>query len=163
MAQAARTYSTYDYAAPRRSPQQGTRPDISVIPGGEDAASSRLSPRAIRTFAFALVAVVLVSLVIGCRVTIVSATVETLDANEALAAQLDDAQEAGTQLEVQHSILTDPERIREQAEALGMVISDDVTYMTVDYEETCVLNDDGTVSLAKTLSQVGAQAAAAAE
>lgn len=165
----ARTAVTYGYnaysAAPKRAPRDEPRSDVVVIPGrrSENPALKRLSPSAVSAFKAVIVVAVLLALVCGVRVMFSAATVDALETNQELESELETAQDEGDELEIQHSILTSSERIKEKAEALGMTSASDVTYLTVEYEESYVTNDDGTISLSKTLAAIESSALTADE
>ena len=165
MAQAARTYSYYDSAAPKRAPRGDTRPDVRVQPGtrSENPALKGLSPQVITLFKAVIALVVAVALVCGVRVMFSAATVDALATNQQLESQLEDAQETGTELEIQRSILTSSERIKKKAKALGMVSASDVTYLTVDISTGYIVNEDGSISLSKTLAAIETSALEAEE
>ena len=165
MAQAARTYSYYDSAAPKRAPRGNTRPDVRVQPGtrSENPALKGLSPQVITLFKAVIAIVVAAALVCGVRVMFSAATVDALATNQQLESQLEDAQETGTELEIQRSILTSSERIKKKAKALGMVSASDVTYLTVDISTGYLTNEDGSISLSKTLAAIETSALEAEE
>lgn len=165
MAQAARTYSYYDSAAPKRAPRGNTRPDVRVQPGtrSENPALKGLPPQVITLFKAVIAIVVAAALVCGVRVMFSAATVDALATNQQLESQLEDAQETGTELEIQRSILTSSERIKKKAKALGMVSASDVTYLTVDISTGYLTNEDGSISLSKTLAAIETSALEAEE
>lgn len=161
MALAARDYRYYGSAAPQRAPRTQPRPDIRVIPGrrSENPALQALSPQLVKAFKLVVALVVLFALVCGVRVALSVATVEALQVNENLESQLEAAQASGNELEIQRSILAAPDRIKSEAKKLGMVPAGEVTYLTVDVDNTLAKNADGSISLAGTLANIENSAA----
>ncbi len=131
MAQAARSYYTYGSTAPRRAPEQQTRPNVRVLPGHNTDAQTLSSTFVAGTkLAFALI--IFVALLAGARVWISTQTVQMLQTNETMQAQLDDAYAAGHELEINHSVLASTTRIQSEASRLGMSAPEETVRITVD-------------------------------
>ncbi len=163
MAQTARR--NYEYrgsAAPKRTPERHNRPDVRVIPGRKSSnpALQGLSSGAISFFRFAMVALVIFA-IIGCgRVMFSAATVENLQDINRLESALAAEQATSQELEIQHSVLSQPSRIEKKAKALGMSSPDKVKYITVSLKTPVSVNVDGSISLSRTLSNIESAARA---
>lgn len=165
MAQAARTrYDYYSSAAPARTPQRSTRPAVRVLPGrGSSNPALQGLPSSTITLFKLVIALLLVFMVVGgIRVWLSASTVTTLSSIQTLESSLEDAQATGSQLEIQHSILTGTTRIEEEASTLGMIEPEEVTYLEVLLPNRIAYNDDGSASLAGTLANIEKTAAAKA-
>ncbi|MCD8199793.1 MAG: cell division protein FtsL [Coriobacteriaceae bacterium] len=158
------TYHTYVYGSavpaprpePRPEPAPEPRPDVRVLPGrGESAAKlATLSATAVNIFKLALVATVLVAVVAVARVALCSATVESNRAIQDLEAQITTASAETNELEIEHSLLSNPTRVEKEAKKLGMSTPAVTTPLTVELYSDPVLNKNGTISLSKTLAKL---------
>jgi cell division protein FtsL len=146
------------YQAPLRVPRvrPDARPDIRVFPGkGTDRdAHAALDPAIITCFKIALVAVLVIAAVGVCRVWLSASTVSHLIVSEQLSSQITSARAAGSDLEIQQSILANPSRIQSIAtETLGMTSASGSTY--IDLASGVLAKDNsGDLSLAGSLAVI---------
>lgn len=185
MAQAARDYSHYgsyrnsyrstretrsyrDYyssAAPQRreQPARAPRPNIHVVPGkGRDTKLKQgLSAIAVSSFKLVVALAVVFAAVLCVRVGLSVATVQSMANASELSTQIEDARDASTDLEIQHSVLTNPTNIQKKASDLGMAAPKETTYLTVTLPVTVVENADGSLSMSQTIERIVDAAAAA--
>ena len=144
--------------APQRTRQP--RPErerrVRVIPGrnGDAERNKALSPDAVFWFRVVIVAVIALGIMGVGRVWMSMQTVRSMETIEALESQIELAQEEGSNLEIQHSVLASPQRIEEQASLLGMAEPESVTRLTVSLPAHVVTNDDGTASFFRTIKTV---------
>lgn len=147
----------YNFGSTARKLTQEQRPGargLEVVPGG--ARDERAASSGAVLFARVLVIFIVAFALIGCvRISLSSATVAAaLEAN-AIADQIDEARDAGSQLEVTQSSLANPTRIKRDAVAIGM--HSPATSSFIDISGDIVVKDaDGRLSLS------GSVAAAAA-
>lgn len=158
MAQAARAYDYYTYgsAAPQRQPRRQERPDVRVVPGKNRSAERQkgLSANAVFSFKTVIVLACVLACVFAARVWLSVATVQSMQAIEALEADVSVAQAAGNDLEIQHSVLASPERIAREATAMGMVQPEYVEHIAVALPPRAMTLPNGSISLALTIDSV---------
>ena len=130
-------------------------PDINVVPGRRAAAAPASSP-AVLVVKVALAALVVFALLGVVRITLASAAVSTAIESKGISAQIEDAREAGNQLEVEQSTLSNPMRIKSAAEGMGMSAPSQTVVITLP-ADVVVTDDAGNLSLS------GSVAAAAQE
>lgn len=141
------------YAAyPERAPQRSPRPRIRVVPGQGTRPQPSTQPSAVVTLAkVAVIVAILLTCVAFVRVGLTAATVSTAMESQNLSSQIDDARATGASLEVSQSLLSNPSRVRQEAERLGMAAPTEVgtIVMPVDVVQT---DDDGALSLSKSVA-----------
>ena len=145
-------YFAASYAFPRQAPSyihgsaapayrneplaQPERTRISTIPGsGKDAALSSTLISVAKAVAIIFVALALLGII---RVTLNSATVTSAIEARELSSQIETLRSESSTLEVTQTALTQPEHIKDQAKALGLVEPSSVTYLT--------FGEDGAIS-----------------
>ena len=133
------------------------RSNISVLRGRGAHAREQGLPQAVITLAVAAAAILVVIALLGfVRVTLSSATIETAKETRALSSQISIARAEGSTLEVAHSTLSNPIRIREMASALGMAAPSNVTY--INFGRDIVATDEaGNLSLSGTMDALAAK------
>lgn len=148
-------------AYPRTRPQRReSQPDLKVVRGGN---RSRQEPTLgfVHTLAFRFfcTVVVFMACMAVVRVGFSAATVSTLMTSQDTTSKIQAAYAAGSDLEVQRSVLASPSRIQAQAEALGMQPATSVSYLdvsgTTDVQKVGAISDT-TCSLAAAVSQITA-------
>ncbi|MCL1890855.1 MAG: hypothetical protein FWG00_02345 [Coriobacteriia bacterium] len=153
--QAAYAYDyDYDYS-PQRRPREVEvpRPPLRALPGRRAAAQQKslvgqLARVVLSTGAFCF----LFAMAVGVTsITVSNATVQMLLESESITETIGEARSVGLELEVQHSIATNPARVQEAAGALGMVPVGQIDKL------------DATTILDPTTVETIAQAAAKAE
>ncbi len=182
MAQAARSYSSYynsyskntarSNAAPssRRSvariadipsgfqvPVRGTRNAVSTGKAAISPEAQRLaaiSPFAITAFKVALTLILTIALFASVRMVFWFQALDATSAIATLEVSIQEAQAAGSDLEVEHSVLSNPTTIQAQAKALGMSSASSVTSITIELYSDPVLNADGSICMHDTLAKL---------
>ncbi|MDR1421724.1 MAG: hypothetical protein LBI64_02530 [Coriobacteriales bacterium] len=136
MAQAAQAYQrTAGYSREQDIP---ARPDLRVLPGrGRDrAASVALSPQLRALFGVLIFAVIFLAGICALRVAMANATLQVLVDTQSLERSIAEERARGIELEMQYSILANPEYIQTLAsEQLGMAPDEQVEYLRPTSEE----------------------------
>lgn len=118
-------------------PDYSFGPDIAVVPGAGRAAEPAGLPQHLLTLAkLCAVAAILVALVAVVRVGLTAAAAATALETKEIVANIDDARAQGSELEVNQSVLSNPTRIRAQAQSLGMAAPTD------EFSDQVILPDD---------------------
>ncbi|MCI9261957.1 cell division protein FtsL [uncultured Adlercreutzia sp.] len=144
-------------------PDFNPEPRIAVVPGqGRRAESAGLSEgvlMAAKVLAAVAVALALIAIV---RVTIASASAACALETREISQNIESARSEGNDLEVAQSVLSNPARIRAQAESMGMAAP------TAEFTDQIILDDDvvatdeaGNLSLSASAAVVASQGAAA--
>lgn len=114
-------YPAYNYDSVARKLNETTRQPFEVVPGGNRHSNQDQASSAVMLFAKIVIAGILIFAMIGAiRITLSSATVAVALETKQLDSQIDDARDAGSLLEVQQSTLSNPTRIKSEAESIGM-------------------------------------------
>lgn len=152
---AARAYDVL----PEREAQN--EPRIRVVTGsGPQNAPAVLSPSA-HLFAKVAIAVIVALALIGvARVYLSSATVTASVTAKELSSKIDSARAEGNQLEVAQSSLSNPARVKSEANAMGMAAPAETTVVVLD-DDVVALDSQGNLSLSKTLQGLADAAAGA--
>lgn len=130
-----------------------TDPSISVVPGaGRKAAPAGLPASVLSLAKLCAVALVIVAAVAVVRVGLTSAAAACALETRQITQDIEEARSAGNELEVRMSVLSNPSRIKSQAEAMGMVVpspeySDQITLP----EDFVVTDSEGRLSLSGSL------------
>lgn len=140
-----------DGSAARRISKSDSR--FQVIPGGgAERRTSELTPLelAVRIF----LAVIAVVAVIGAmRITLNSATVASAIETKQLQSQITEARSVGNGLEVEHSTLSNPTRIKSEASQIGLKPSANTAYMDLS-GDIAVKDDEGNLMLAASMAAI---------
>lgn len=139
---------------PERAPERSTRERISVVPGSRTASAPKpVTPGLV--LKVTMCAMLVLALVGLAYLFLSAATVKTSMQAQALSSQIDDARTEGTSLEVTESLLSNPTRVRQQAEKLGMSAPSEVgtIAMSADIVST---DDSGALSLSKSIDVAAA-------
>ncbi len=166
MAQTARAYpEEWTYGRPVERP---SRPSFEVVRGKGHRAPAEpiLSPAHHTAFKVAMIAIVFLAAMCIARVWLSAATATTVLDSQAVTDQISTAYSTGSDLEVQHAVLSNPTRIQRIAsESLGMVPATSVSYIDLSSSnDTTVVGatSDSTVSIAAAVSQIQASASTSA-
>ncbi len=152
-------YPAYNYDSTARKLDRHERRPFEVVPGGrrdpnEDAASS-----AVMLFAKAVIIGIVVFALLGAlRITLSSATVALALETKQLDTQIEDARDFGNSLEVKQSTLSNPTRIKSEADRIGMSTPASTTFIDIsgDIVET---DASGALSLSLSVAAASDQAA----
>lgn len=148
-------------AAPKRSffspssqPQKKTAPTrrVDVVPGGNKSkATSAAHALALRVAKIALVAIIAFAGIGFGRITLASATVtEAMEARE-IRNNMEEMRSSISDMQVEQSSLSNPVRIKSEAEALGMS-SPAVTHVLDLSGDIVITEKDGSLSLTGSLN-----------
>ena len=133
---AAPAYSYY----PERAPERAPRERISVVPGRGTRTETPTLPSSV-VFLAKVAAVVL----------LMSATISTTMQSSELPSQISDARSSGAALEVSQSTLSNPTKVKQQANKLGMAAPE--TTGVIDLGKDVVATDEsGALSLSKSVA-----------
>lgn len=154
----AEAHSAYpSFAQPEK---KAPTPRIDVIPGGHEKPGKSLSPSQQLAISVAKYAFVLISVfaMIGVgRVTLNSMNVQEALAARTMQAQLDEARSSINMMEVQQSTLSNPTRIKTEAEALGMYSADTVTIIDIT-GDVVAIDETGHLSITDSIAVVAKSA-----
>ena len=145
---AAPAYSYYPERAPERSPRER----ISVVPGRGTRTQTPTLPSNVVFWAKAAAVVLLVVSLVGfARIGLMSATISTTMQSSQLTSQISDARSSGAALEVSQSTLSNPTKVKQQANKLGMAAPE--TTGVIDLGKDVVATDEsGALSLSKSVA-----------
>ncbi len=145
------------YPYPNRAPERTSRERIRVVPGRQAAksASDEITPALVMVVALAVFALFAV-LSFAC-LGLHAATVSTSIQSQALSNQIDEARAEGTSLEVAQSLLSNPTRVRQQAEKLGMSAPESVGSIVLAADVVCT-DSEGALSLSDSVKSAAAAA-----
>lgn len=148
----------YSYSYPERVPERPERPRVRVVPGHGANTSTQTIPSTVIFMAKTAAAVLVVAaLLCFARIAIASATVATSMQSQQLESQISDARSGGSNLEVQQSSLSNPTKVKTEANRLKMAAPASVG--VIDLGTDVVATDDaGNLSLSKSV-QIAAGAA----
>ena len=142
---AARAYD----ALPDRAPQ--SEPRIRVVTGSGPQNAPAVLPSSVHLFARIAIAVIVAFALVGVvRVYLSSATVTASVTAKELSSKIDSARAEGNQLEVAQSSLSNPARVKSEANAMGMAAPAETTVIALD-DDVVALDAQGSLSLSKTL------------
>ena len=141
-------YTSY----PERSPRS-FEPHVRVVRGARSRSQAPAMP-ANALFAAKVLAVLLVVLaaVAFVRVGLSAAAVSESISSQQLSSQISDARSEGAALEVTQSTLSNPQRVRQQAAALGMAAATEVGTLVLP-EDIVATGDDGALSLSESVAR----------
>ena len=127
------------------------RPRIEVVPGGKPQVET-LSPAIIRLARVVACALVLLTVVGFVRIGLTAAAVTVEQESKNYSSLIDTARSEGSSLEVAQSTLSNPTRIKAEANALGMAApeSSDKIFLPAD---VVVCDASGDLSLSQSLAQ----------
>ncbi len=156
------TQRSYASAEPAHNPT--LKPDIHVIPGKRSrtsAAPTALPAQVVVIARIAAILMILVALVGFTQVFLKSATVTSSVEAQEISNKIDSARAEGNQLEVAQSSLSNPARIKSEANAMGMSAPVITSVINLD-EDVVTCDSNGRLSLSKTLEQLANASAASA-
>lgn len=144
-------------------PEYDAEPRIAVVPGqGRRSQSNGLSDGVLMAAKLLAAVAVAVALIAIVRVTIASASAACALETREITQNIESARSEGNDLEVAQSVLSNPARIRAQAESMNMAAP------TAEFTDQIVLGDDvvatdgdGNLSLSESAAVVAQQGAAA--
>ncbi len=142
------------YSYPNRAPERTSRGRIRVVPGRRPAKSTsdEITPGLVMVVALAVFALFAI-LSFAC-LGLHAATVSTSIQSQELSNQIDDARAEGTSLEVTQSLLSNPTRVRQQAEKLGMSAPESVGSIVLSADVVCT-DSEGALSLSESVKTAG--------
>ena len=145
---AAPAYSYYPERAPGRAPRER----ISVVPGRGTRTQTPTLPSSVVFLAKVAAVVLLVVSIVGfVRIGLMSATISTTMQSSELTSQISDARSSGAALEVSQSTLSNPTKVKQQANKLGMAAPE--TTGVIDLGKDVVATDEsGALSLSKSVA-----------
>ena len=113
-------------------------PSISVVPGAGRRAQTQtgLAPAALTLAKVCAVVCIVLALIAVARVAITSAAASCALETREISHNIEDARSEGSELEVAQSVLSNPTRIKTQAQAMGMMPP------TPEYSEQITLPED---------------------
>ena len=145
-------------AAPERA--ESRKPRIGVVLGTGPKNAPATLPSSVLVLARALVVVLLVLAAVGLvRVFLNSATVTASMQAQELSSQISSARAQGNQLEVAQSSLSNPARVKTEANAMGMAAPAETIVVNLG-QDVVATDEAGNLSLSRTLQQAAAVAAA---
>lgn len=134
-------------------------PRISVVPGqGRRPQPSGLSEGVLMLAKVAAAVAIAVALIAVARVTIASASAACALETRELSSSIETARSEGNDLEVAQSVLSNPARIRAQAEAMGMAApTAEFTDQIILPEDIVTTDEAGNLSLSESTAALAAQ------
>lgn len=137
-------------------------PDIAVVPGAGRAAEPVGLPQHLLTLAkLCAVAAILVAVVAVVRVGLTAAAAATALETKQIEANIDEARAQGSELEVDQSVLSNPARIRAQAQSLGMAApTDEFSDQIILPDDVVATDAEGNLSLSESAKALAARKAA---
>lgn len=138
-------------ASPAYAPE-GRRPDVRAIRGGSHAASPQ--PSLLATAAkMAAVFIVVVAALSFVRIMLTSEAVTTMIESDALSTRITEARAAGTALEMEQSVLSNPAAVKEQAGKMAMAAPAETGSIALTPDVVDIENGDR-LSLSGTIKNV---------
>lgn len=138
-------------ASPDYAPR-AQRPEVRAIRGGSHAASPQ--PSLLATAAkMAAVFIVVVAALSFVRIMLTSEAVTTMIKSDALSTQITAARAAGTALEMEQSVLSNPAAVKEQAGKMAMAAPAETGSIALAPDVVDIENGD-TLSLSGTIKNV---------
>ncbi len=158
-------YSAYDYQpwnssaaaqTQQAAPQTHTRRRLRVIEGEGRSAqhAPKLTMAAVHGYKAAMVIIAVLAVVCLARVFMSVSTVQALEASASLQTQIEEARATGNELEIQHSVLSNPATIQKKAAKMGMSAPKSTERLTVVVKPSTKTFSDGSISISKTLKTV---------
>lgn len=133
---------------------------IRVVAGAGPQSESAALPASVHMLAKIAVVVIAVFVLVGvARVFLSSASVSASVEAKELTSMIDSARAEGNQLEVAQSSLSNPARVKSEANAMGMAAPSQTTVITLDNDVVAV-DSAGNLSLSKTLQSLASAAGA---
>lgn len=131
-------------------------PAISVVPGrGARPAPAGMPAAALAAAKLVAVVLVALALIAVARVAIASAATACALETKAIEQDIDEARAQGNDLEVSQSVLSNPARIKNKAESLGMAApTAEYTDHIVLPEDVVSVDDEGRLSLSESAAAV---------
>ncbi len=137
-------------ASPAYAPE-GRRPDVRAIRGGSHAAPQ---PSLLATAAkMAAVFIVVVAALSFVRIMLTSEAVTTMIESDALSTRITEARAAGTALEMEQSVLSNPAAVKEQAGKMAMAAPAETGSIALTPDVVDIENGDR-LSLSGTIKNV---------
>ena len=134
---------------PERAPERSPRERIRVVPGRKTSSADQgVTPQ--RVLASVLVVFAVLTLVACANLFLSASTVKTSMQAQAISSQIDEARAEGTSLEVTQSLLSNPTRVRQQAEKLGMSAPAEVGSITMT-QDIVSTDESGALSLSRSV------------
>lgn len=138
----------------RNSPEILAPHPFEVVPGRRDRAQVATASDAVMLFAKLLIAGIVIFALIGVvRISLSSATVALAIEAKTIDSQIEDARDSGSALEVEQSSLSNPTRIKDEAQAIGMSVPNQITYMDLS-GDIVVMDKQGNLSLSKSVDEL---------
>lgn len=145
-------------AQPESDRSRGAR--IRVVAGAGPQNASAALPASAHMIAKIAVVVIAVFVLVGvARVFLSSASVSASVEAKELTSMIDSARAQGNQLEVAQSSLSNPARVKSEANAMGMAAPSQTTVITLD-DDVVAVDSAGNLSLSKTLQSLASGAGA---
>lgn len=145
-------FATY----PERSPERSPRERIRVVPGRRGTSSDTgTTPQ--RVLLSIVVVLGVLTLVALANLFLSAATVKTSMQTQAISTQISEARAEGTTLEVTQSLLSNPTRVRQQAEKLGMSAPAEVGNIVMS-QDIVSTDESGALSLSRSVDLAAASA-----
>lgn len=141
----------FSYNYPERVPVRPERPRVRVVPGQRPQTAPQSAPSGIASLAKVAAAVLVVVALLCCvRVALSSATVSASMSSQQLSSQIDEARSGGSSLEVSQSSLSNPSRVKAEANKLNMAAPETATTITLD-TDVVATDDVGNLSLSESM------------
>ncbi len=166
MAMTARQDDRYAYANwnssaaanPQRHnpPQEAPARRLRVIKGAGHSAqhAPKLSLAAVHGFKAAIVVIAVLAVVCLVRVFASVSTVQALEASASLQTQIEEARATGNELEIQHSVLSNPTSIQKKAAKMGMKAPKSTERIVVAVKPSTKTFANGSISIAATVKSI---------
>lgn len=155
-------YPAYNYDSTARKLDQDPRRPFEVIPGGRKDSQTESASSTVMLFAKIVIAVIIVFAMIGVvRITLSSATVALALETNQIDKAIDQVRDVSSSLEVDQSKLSNPTRIKSEADRLEMITPASTTF--IDISDDVVKTDStGALSLSASVRTTVEQDALAA-
>ncbi len=134
---------------PERAVERTPRERIRVVAGHRTSSADKIATPQ-RVLASILVVLVVVTFVACINLFLSAATVKTSMQAQAISTQIDEARAEGTSLEVTQSLLSNPTRVRQQAEKLGMSAPAEVGSIVMS-QDIVSTDESGALSLSRSV------------
>ena len=154
--------ASYVHTATAEALPETCGPDIAVVPGAGRTPEPAGLPQHLLTLAkLCAVAAILVAVVAVVRVGLTAAAAATALETKEIVASIDQARAEGSELEVNQSVLSNPTRIRAQAQSLGMAApTDEFSDQVILPDDVVATDAEGNLSLSESTKALGRQGAA---
>lgn len=151
-------YPAYNYDSTARKLNEATQRPFEVVPGGKRSPEQDAASSTVMLFAKVVIICIVAFAVLGAvRITLSSATVALALETKQLDSQIEDARDLGGLLEVEQSKLSNPTRIKSEADKIGMITPASTTFIDIsgDIVET---DQTGALSLSASVEAASEQA-----